>query len=166
MAAVDVTELDLAKEALDPVDDLQPAAVAERENESQPVVLRGLLDRFVQLLLAGLRQIRQATDRLEPNIFFHQLRRLFLQETLEQAHQRKNFALRPLPVFGRKGIEGEKLDPQIAAAFDAGAHRVGAFFVALDPRQSALLRPAAVAIHDDGDVARNRFERRIHPARA
>ena len=108
-------------------------------------------------VLAGLRQIRQAADRLQPNVFFHQLRRLFLQETLEQVHQCENFALRALPVFRGKGIESEELDPQIAAAFDAGAHRVGAFLVALDPGQSALLRPAAVAIHDDGDVPRDRF---------
>ena len=166
MAAVDVSQLNLLKEALDPVDNLQSPAVTERENQRETVVVCGLLDRFVQLRLAGLRQIRQATDRLEPNIFFHQLRRLFFQEALEQVHQRENFAFRALPVFGGKGIEGEELDPQIAAAFDAGADRVGAFFVAFDSRQSALLRPAAVAIHDNGDVARNRLERRIHFARS
>ena len=40
-----------------------------------------------------------------------------------------------------------------------------ALLVALDPGQSALLRPAAVAIHNDGDVPRHHFERRIHPAK-
>ena len=138
MARVDVTKLNLLKEALDPVDDLQPSAVTERENERESVVVCGLLDRFVQLRLAGLRQIRQPTDRLEPNIFSTSSGVFSLQKTLEQVHQCKNFALRALPVFRRKGIEGEELDPQIAAAFDAGAHRVGAFLVAFDPGQSAL----------------------------
>ena len=115
--------------------------------------------------LTGRRQIGQAADRLQPDVFLHQLRRLFLQEALEQMHQRENFALRALPVFRGKCVEGQELDLQFAATFDAGAHRVGALLVALDSRQSAVLRPAAVAVHDDRDVARNGFERRIHPAK-
>ncbi len=145
------------KKALDAVDDLEPAAITEREDEREPVIVRRLLDRFVELLLAGLRQIRQATDGLEPDVFFDQLRRLFLQKTLEQVHEREDFGFRALPVLGRESVEGEILDPQIAAAFDAGADGVGAFFVAFDPRETAFLRPAPVPIHDDRDVTRDRL---------
>ena len=154
--------LDLVEEALDAVDDLEPAAVAEREDEGEPVIVGRLLDRFVELFLAGFRQIRQAADRLEPDVFFDQLRRFLFQKTLEQIHEREDFGFRALPVLGRESVEGEELDPQIAAAFDAGADGVGAFFVAFDPGQAAFLGPAAVAIHDDRDVARDRFGRSGH----
>ena len=116
---------------------------------------------LVQLLLAVLGQIRQAADRLEPNIFFHQLRRFLLQETFEQPHQREDFGLRPLPVFGRKGVEREVLDLQARRSLRrmrAPLRRpVSCPLIRGKPR---VLRPATVAIHDDGDVARNRFARR------
>ena len=58
-----------------------------------------------------------------------------------------------VPVFGGKGIEREELDAGFLAGFDAFADGLGAGAVAGDARQAAVLGPAAVAIHDDGDVA-------------
>ena len=46
-----------AEQALDAVDDLESSAITEREDECEPVVARGLLDRLVQLSLAGRGQI-------------------------------------------------------------------------------------------------------------
>ena len=43
----------------------------------------------------------------------------------------------------------------IAADCDCPADRLGPGFVAGDARQAPPLRPAAVAVHDDGDVARD-----------
>src|SRR5439155_18685642 len=71
-------------------------------------------------------------------------------------HQCENFVLGPLPILGREGVEGEVLDLQLAARFDAGADCVGAFLVAFDPCQATLGSPATVTIHDDRDVARGR----------
>ena len=65
---VDVAELDCVKQAFDAVNDLESPPVAQRENEGEPVVTSGLLNRFVKLLLRTFRQISQATDRLKPNI--------------------------------------------------------------------------------------------------
>ena len=77
---------------------------------------------------------------------------------LEQCISAITSALRALPVLRGKGVERQELDLQIAAAFDDRAP-IPRLLVAFDPRQPALLRPAPVAIHDDGDVARNGIER-------
>ena len=42
--------------------------------------------------------------------------------------------------------------PSRADAFDDVAHRFDAGAMPFDARQVALRRPAAVAVHDDGDV--------------
>src|SRR5207248_11181354 len=63
----------------------------------------------------------------------------------------------PLPVFRRKGVKREIFYLQFAAAFHAFAHRVCAFFMPFNSRQTTLLRPATVPIHDDGNVSRNDF---------
>src|SRR5207245_10873471 len=59
---------------------------------------------------------------------------------------------RPRPVLGREGEHGQPLE----ADLDATLHRVpeGLFAGAVAPRarQSALRRPAAVAVHHDRDV--------------
>ena len=48
--------------------------------------------------------------------------------------------------------------PRRADAFDDVADRIDAGAVALDARQVALRRPAAVAVHDDGDMPRQTVE--------
>ena len=48
--------------------------------------------------------------------------------------------------------------PSRAERLDDVAHRVDAGAVAFDARQMALRRPAAVAVHDDGDVRRQLLE--------
>ena len=47
---------------------------------------------------------------------------------------------------------------QTRAGFDGGAGGLGAGAVAGDAREMALFGPAAVAVHDDGDVARQAGE--------
>src|SRR3546814_17672510 len=62
--------------------------------------------------------------------------------------------LGPLPVFGTEGVERHRLDTEVARRAHDGAHRLDAGLVAGDARKQALLGPAAVAVHDDSDMAR------------
>ena len=80
---IDVAELDCAKQAFDAVDDLESPAVAQRQNESEPVITGGLLNRLVKLFLRALWKIGQTTDRLESNVLLHQFRRLLFQKLFE-----------------------------------------------------------------------------------
>ena len=59
------------------------------------------------------------------------------------------------PVLRREGVERENFDAVIGGRLQRAPDRFGAGAMAGDARQPALLRPAAVAVHDDGDVARD-----------
>ena len=63
-----------------------------------------------------------------------------------------DFRARPLPVLDRERVERQDVDAEPRRRFHDVAHRVDAGAVAFDPRQVPLRRPAAVAVHDDGDV--------------
>ena len=56
------------------------------------------------------------------------------------------------PVFGGEGVEGEVADAAVTGGLDDGADGLDAAAMALDAGEPAFLGPAAVAIHDDGDV--------------
>ena len=85
-----------------------------------------------------------------------QLFALFLEDLLENAPEAADLALRALPVFQGEGVERQHLDAELDAAFDHLADRAAAGAVAHETRHAAALRPAAVPVHDDGDVFRNR----------
>jgi hypothetical protein len=81
-----------------------------------------------------------------------QIGEVVADKTSQKAHQIRHFGRRPAPVLGRKAV-----DRQIAhAKADGGAHRDADRFdaaaMALEARQSARLRPTAVAVHDDADM--------------
>ena len=68
--------------------------------------------------------------------------------------RKSSSVLRPLPVLAAETVERQLADAQPATLLDRGATLCDAAGVALDARQAALLRPAAIAVHDDGDVVR------------
>ena len=84
----------------------------------------------------------------------HDLRPLFDHVLLEEMHQQTQLAPRPLPVLAAEAIQRQLLDPQAAAFLDEQAHALDTAPVPLDAGESAGLRPAAVAVHDDGDMPR------------
>ncbi len=69
-----------------------------------------------------------------------------------EAHEEADLVRGALPVLGGEGVGGEVLDPQLQRALDHVEQRALTRFVALGAGQSPLLGPAAVAVHDDGDV--------------
>ena len=88
-------------------------------------------------------------------MFWSRISPPFLDEILlQQGHEEVEFRLGALPVLAAEAVERELADAEPAAFLDGGADAVGAAGVAFDARQAALLRPAAVAVHDDGDVLR------------
>src|SRR5260221_11497690 len=94
-------------------------------------------------------------DESEPHAFL--LKRV--QLTLEiEAHQRRkvgDFLGAASPVLRGESIEGQDLDTVISRRLECSPDGFGASAMSGHAWQSALLRPAAVSIHDDGDVTRN-----------
>ena len=66
--------------------------------------------------------------------------------------QVEDFLLRPRPVLQAEGKDGDDLNAEFAGGAHRAAQRFDAEPMAFAARQAALRRPAAVAIHDDGDV--------------
>src|SRR5205823_12459570 len=87
---VDVAELDGAKKALDPVDDLESPPVTDRQDQSQSVIARSLPDRFMKLFLRTLREIGQSADRVKQIIFLDYFRRILFQKLVDQTHERED----------------------------------------------------------------------------
>ena len=106
-----------------------------------------------------------AADHADADVLLHDRGPLLDHVLLEQVHQEIELALRPLPVLARQAIQRELLDAQPGALLGRAAHAGHAAAVPLDPRQALPLRPAAVAVHDDGDVPGPRFERHVQQLR-
>ena len=75
-----------------------------------------------------------------------------LEDLDEQPHQRIHLTGRTLPVLAAEGKEGQDLDPLANAFLHHGAHALDPGAMPRDPWQMALPGPAAVAVHDDGDM--------------
>jgi hypothetical protein len=75
------------------------------------------------------------------------------QELAQEQHERVDLVLGPGPVLLAERIQREGADAEAARGADRTTHGVGPFAVPLPAREPALLGPAAVAIHDDADVA-------------
>ena len=122
----------------------------------------GGLDGVLQLLAWSCRQCFNVADRPQTDAVLDEHFRLAAQEMLEQPHERRNFVRRALQIFSRKGVERQVADAQLARRVNDGAHRLHTPAMTLDAREPALLRPAAVAVHDDGDMVGNIGAGRLH----
>ncbi len=58
-------------------------------------------------------------------------------------------------VFERERVEGQPGEVDAGGGFDDELHAFGALLMAEEAFEGALARPAAVAVHDDGDVLRD-----------
>src|SRR5262249_44625726 len=72
-----------------------------------------------------------------------------------QAHQRLHLVGGATPILGGEGVDGEHRDGVVVAEPDGAPQRLDPGTVAQGAWQVALGRPAAIAIHDDGDVPRH-----------
>src|SRR5688500_7096745 len=146
--------------------DVPAAAVVRRDREREALIAGGqslaLLDQRADLGGEALR----VADHLEAHAAGEQLGGLVLQSGADQLHQQPHFLGRTAPVLGADGEQREVGNAAVDAGAYRGAHRLRAAPVAGDARQAPAARPAAVAVHDDGDVTRHRAMRRDLEGRA
>src|SRR5581483_7423106 len=76
-------------------------------------------------------------------------------EEAEQPEDEIDLRRRTRPVLGGKAEQRQVADAEVERGAHRPAHRLDAAAMALAPRQAARRRPAAVAVHDDRNVARN-----------
>ena len=133
--------------------------------------MRGLRQRILEHFDDIGRKRLPVADYLEPDVIGDEFGQVRFDELAHQVHQVVDLFFRTLPVLAAEGVERQTLDRGVLQAAHELAHRLHALPVAHHPRQVLALRPAAVAIHDDGDVAGGLFGRghraiRSHRAKA
>src|SRR5207248_8921718 len=71
----------------------------------------------------------------------------------EQPHEKADFSSRAsFPVFSRECVQRERGDADACSRFDRAAYRRHTRAMACNARKMAPAGPAAVAVHNDGDV--------------
>ena len=94
-------------------------------------------------------------DQPELDALFLERRQLAIEIEAHQAGQVCDLFGAALPVLRRESVEGQNLDAVGDRRLHRAPHRLGARLVPGDARTPALLRPAAVPVHDDRDVTRD-----------
>src|SRR5262249_39692228 len=136
------------------VHQLRPAAVVDGQAKPHARVRLAEADVLVDLGQHLGRQSLAPADGAEADVPLHDLFALREEILVEEGHEEIELALRSFPVFGGETVERQLPDAEPAAFFDGGADAADALAMSLDARQVALPGPAAVAVHDDGDMAR------------
>ena len=98
------------------------------------------------------REAVQFPQDMDLNPLLDQVRLLFPGIELQKTHEGRDLPGRPVPVFRGEGEKGEDLDPQLDGSFQGlpdGLHPLPMPGMA---GKSPLPGPAAVTIHDDGNV--------------
>ena len=141
-----------ANQRVEAIDQLGARTVVERQRQHHAGIALGHLARPRHALLDFLRQLLLAADVLQPDVVVHQRRQFHLQVAAQQVHQEFDFALGTLPVFCGERIQRERGNVQARGGLDGRTNRGDTGAMAGDARQMAALGPAAISVHDDGNV--------------
>ena len=133
-------------------DNLVPAAVVEADVYLTALIVPGNLP----CPLAQLPQLRGQRGQITEKLHFHPVP-LHLPDGLQQVlfqkpHDGRHLRRRPLPVLGGKGVDGEVVDADVLAVGGDDAEGLRPGGVAGGAGKALPCGPAAVAVHDDGDV--------------
>jgi hypothetical protein len=102
-------------------------------------------------------------DKADADPFGTKPRSFLTDISTEKPHETLDLLNRSLPILGGKGEQRKMGDAEIGAALHNFAHTIGPAPVALQSRQSAVLCPTPVAIHDYGDMRRTTISTRHFP---
>ncbi len=127
-------------------------AVIQSHGQHHAGVPRRQRHAFGDVSLHLLRQLVGAADNLQADIIAVNDGQFLAQILPQQPHQEIDFGLGPAPVFHRKRVKRQRGNIQTRAGFDDGPRGFHSGAVPGDAWQMPALRPAAVAIHDDGDM--------------
>ena len=132
--------------------DIPAAAVVEAHVQDKAVVVsRGGL-RLGQALTHFGRQTFAAPDKVQLHAIFLELGNLSAQGHREKLHEARDLIGRAVPVFRRESKNGQDGNAPLHARAYAATKRIHPLLVPRQTRQETTFGPAAVAIHDDGNV--------------
>src|SRR5262249_20761018 len=103
-------------------------------------------------------ELVHASHDAKADVVLQEVRQLLGEVLLQERHEGHDLEARPLPVLDRKRVERQRVQLEARAGLDGLADRGDAGPMAFDAGRPALLRPAAVPVHDDRDVPRKTSE--------
>ena len=130
--------------------------VVESQHQFEPGVIRGDFDGFVEFVGDAFGQPFAPADLREADVVLHHLAALCDEILSVERHAEVDFLNGALPIFDGEAVKREHFEFEPGSLGDDQADGFGAFAMTQDARQAASLSPAPVAIHDDGDMARQR----------
>ena len=138
------------------VDDLVASAVIDADVRLKALIMGGnfigALDEPPQLRADGAK----LAENFQPDMVGLHLVDGLVQVFFKQAHDGLHLVRRALPVFRGEGVDRQILHADVLAVGRDAAEGLAAGRVTGSARKAALLCPAAIAVHNDGDVARRR----------
>ena len=120
-----------------------------RSSRSPPAVASsGLADRSAGVV----GQLLDTPEEADANALRAELGRLAADRRLEQTEQAGDLVVRAGPVLATEGVQRHDRDAAADGVAEERPDGLDAGRVTIELRQVAEARPAAVAVHDDGDV--------------
>ena len=113
--------------------------------------LLGIMDKLHQFRF----EARQVSDHPEADAVLVQLAHFLFKSPDKQLHKERYFFGGAPPVLTAEREQRQIFDAEPVTGAHRAAHRLDPALMAGDARQEALLGPASIAIHDDGDVPRH-----------
>ena len=155
---VDVPGLDTVRDQSPRrLDELGAATVVEGNPEIEPVAVGGRRLELGHLCARRVSEHGRADRRSVYARPAWQFRQLAVDRLAQDLHQLGHLVRRARPVLRREGVHGQRLDAEVDRRLDGAPKGARALPVTGLDRETAALGPAAVAVHDDRDVARDRL---------
>ena len=147
---------EVGEDGADGVDDFGAGAVVEGEGEGGACVFCGGFHRPLHGVLDFLREVVGAADVGHADVVVVHPLDVADEVALEELHEEADLGLGAAQVvFEREGVEGEPGKIDARGGFDDVLNGFGAFLMAEEALEGAFAGPAAIAVHDDGDVLGN-----------
>jgi hypothetical protein len=118
------------------------------------VVTRGRARQVVEGVAHGGRELLPVADGAEVDVVLEELVALGEEVVLEERHERIDLFPWTPPVLLREGVEGELFEAEATSGAHDATNGVAASAVTGGAGLPPEFGPTAVAIHGDGDVAR------------
>ena len=144
--------LHIAEELFGRVSDLRSAAVAERNGQMELVEMCGFLLSGPDPMDRRRGKRFDAAYGTKPDTLLDELGSFGGEIMLQESHQRVDFLRRTIPIFLRKGIDRQGLDAEFETVSNDFPHGLDACSMTGNARQTAEFCPAAISIHDYGDM--------------
>ena len=140
------------------IDNFCTATIVQRDVQDHTGVFRQRFSGFASIFLDGFGEFVSAPQKTHADIVSLEQRHLFANVFAQELHQEFDLGFGAAPILDGKGVESERFDLQTRGGLDGNTGRFCSGAVSGNARKMTLLSPAAVAVHDDGDVAREAGE--------